>query len=77
MTVEVFALLKEHFDKKFVVSAEITSIDALKTYLVDINPGSALVLKSCRFAVDDEFVENDYLLKENDHICIIPPSSGG
>jgi molybdopterin synthase sulfur carrier subunit len=77
MEIEVFAVLKEYFDKQFSVSASIENIASLKQHLQELNPEAKSVLKSCRFAVDDEFVNDTYTLKENDSISIIPPSSGG
>jgi len=77
MEIEVFAILKEHFDKQFSVTGNIENIASLRQHLLDINPGAQSILKSCRFAVGDEFVSDTYLLNENDSISIIPPSSGG
>ena len=34
-------------------------------------------LKSCMFAVNQKYVENSYILNENDEIAVIPPVSGG
>lgn len=77
MKIEVYALLKEYFEKQFVVKQQINNIDALRDYLSVQQPAATDILKACRFAVDDEFVEDTYQLKENDCISIIPPSSGG
>jgi len=35
------------------------------------------LLNSCRFAVEEGFIDNEYKLKENDTVIIIPPASGG
>lgn len=77
MELEVFAVLKEYFDKQFVVTEEIENIRSLRKYLAEQNSQAANVLTSCRFAINDEFVNDDYQLNENDRISIIPPSSGG
>ena len=34
-------------------------------------------LKHCMFAVNQDYVENNYILKIGDEIAIIPPVSGG
>ena len=34
-------------------------------------------LKSLKFAVNTEYVADDYELKENDEVVLIPPVSGG
>ncbi|WP_207532011.1 MoaD/ThiS family protein [Desertivirga arenae] len=77
MTIEVYAILKEYFEKQFIISEQISDINALKEHLSIQNPEAIDILRSCRFAVDDEFVADTYQLKENDSISIIPPSSGG
>ena len=34
-------------------------------------------LKSLRFAVNEEYVEDSYTLNEGDEVVLIPPVSGG
>lgn len=77
MKIEVFALLKEYFDQQFFVPDLIEDINSLKDYLGRQNPAAIRVLSSCRFAVNDEFIDTSYKFKQNDNISIIPPSSGG
>jgi len=77
MKIEVYAILKDYFDKQFVVKEQIEDVNTLKEYLSKQKPDAKDILRSCRFAVDDEFVSDTYQLKENDSISIIPPSSGG
>ncbi len=77
MTIQVFAILKDYFDKEFKLEGSYITISALKQRLTEQNPDAASVLDLCRFAVHDEFVEPDFTLNPNDIICIIPPSSGG
>ena len=77
MQVEVFAVLKEYFDKQFAITEKIENIELLKKHLSNQNPQAKEILRTCRFAVDDEFVSDNYQLKEHDSISIIPPSSGG
>jgi len=77
MTIEVYALLKEYFEKQFVIKEQIEDISALRDYLGNQKPQALEILRACRFAVEDEFVGDTYQLKENDSISIIPPSSGG
>lgn len=77
MTVQVFAMLKDHFANEFEVSSEIRTTDQLKSYLVAYRPSSAHILDNCRFAVNEEFVDMNFKLNANDIITIIPPSSGG
>ena len=77
MKIEVYAVLKEYFEKEFTLQQSFNNINDLKSFLIDKNPGAAGVLNISRFAVDDEFVDNDFRLNENDSISIMPPSSGG
>ena len=77
MKVQVFAVLKEYFDKEFELHENIHNIPALKERLVQFSPPASGILNSCRFAVNDEFIDNDFQLAENDTIYIIPPGSGG
>lgn len=77
MTIQVFAVLKDYFDKEFKLEGSFTTIAALKQHLTEENPEAAGVLDLCRFAVHDEFVDPDFTLNSNDIISVIPPSSGG
>ncbi|RYY28082.1 MAG: hypothetical protein EOP41_03435 [Sphingobacteriaceae bacterium] len=77
MTIEVFAVLKDYFDKEFQLQSSAKNILELKQQLIVQNPEAANVLQLCRFAVHDEFVNSDYKINPNDTITIIPPSSGG
>ncbi|MEO6000450.1 MAG: MoaD/ThiS family protein [Chitinophagaceae bacterium] len=77
MRVQVFAILKDYFDKEFELHENIHDMPALRERLIQFNPAAAGILNSCRFAVKDEFIDNDFQLAENDTIYIIPPGSGG
>jgi len=77
MKIQVFAVLKEHFDKEFELAGNITTVAALQLHLTQLNTEATGILKLCRFAVDNEFVDQNYTLSDNDTICIFPPSSGG
>lgn len=77
MTIEVFAVLKDYFQKEFEIAAHLGTVADLRQHLADVNPASADILSICRFAVQDEFVMDEYRLTENDRVIVIPPSSGG
>lgn len=77
MRIQVFAILKDFFKKEFELKARINNISDLRRHLGMVNPDAAPVLKRCRFAVQDEFVTDQYQLTGNEHIVVIPPSSGG
>ena len=77
MKIQVFAVLNEYFDREFELSDEIADVSSLQKYLSNLNKDARGVLQICRFAVRDEFVDQNYSLTKNDTICIFPPSSGG
>ena len=77
MRVQVFAGLKDFFDKEFEADESIKTLVELRHSLIRLKPEAENILNNCRFAVDDEFVDMNYKLKTNDTIAIIPPSSGG
>jgi sulfur-carrier protein len=77
MNIQAFAILKEFFNKEFELVATPSSIEALKVELCKINPSAKSVLNICRFAVNNEFIDDQFKLNEHDTVCIIPPSSGG
>ena len=77
MRIHVYAALKDYFSPEFELEAVAHNTDELKQRLLDINGQAGKILDSCRFAVEEGFIENNYKLKENDTVIIIPPSSGG
>ena len=76
MKVTVYAVLKDYFERSSDID-KVSSVQELKKKLEDIKPSAAPVLNACRFAVNDEFVDLDFKIKEDDSISILPPASGG
>jgi len=77
MKIHVYASLKEYFTPEFELVEPIRNTDELKVCLLAINATAGEILNSCRFAVEDGFIDNDFKLQEHDTVIIIPPSSGG
>jgi molybdopterin synthase sulfur carrier subunit len=77
MKVQVYAVLKDYFEKEFTLEQSFVLIENLKSFLIQQNPKAENILNISRFAVNNEIVENDYILNEHDNISILPPSSGG
>ena len=77
MKIQVFAVLKEYFDKEFELADDIKDIGELKTRLSCLNQEADGVLNISRFAINNEFVNSDHVIQAHDTICIFPPSSGG
>ena len=77
MKVQVFAILKDHFEREFEIDTSISNAQELRNFLIQSRPETTNILNHCRFVVNDEFVEMNFKLKPNDTVVIIPPSSGG
>ncbi len=77
MKIQVYAILKDYFDKDFTVDETAGNIEALNNILIERNPAAKNILAGCRYAINDSFVDNQFQLQPNDSIHIIPPSSGG
>ena len=77
MRVQVYASLKDYYEKDFEITDPIVDISALKNQLKQMAPQAEQLLNRCRFAVSDEFVSGDHKLNAHDTVFVIPPSSGG
>ncbi|MBL0355871.1 MAG: MoaD/ThiS family protein [Chitinophagaceae bacterium] len=77
MKIYTYAALKDYFDKEFSIDETIETVAALNHFLTAKNPAAATILSACRFAVKDNFVNDDFQLQTGDSVHIIPPSSGG
>lgn len=71
-----FAHLKEAIDKSMIeVDMSGKSIQQLRHYLEE---STALgKMDGVMIAVNEEFVQDDFIIQENDEIALIPPVSGG
>jgi molybdopterin synthase sulfur carrier subunit len=52
-------------------------VGELRKLLVEREPHLADVLKVCLFAVNQEYVGEDFVLKGGETVAVIPPVSGG
>lgn len=76
--VKAFGIAKDILSKKeqsFQLNEE-QSVGALRAELIRNFPDFEK-LKSLKFAVNTEYVSDDYQLNENDEVVLIPPVSGG
>ena len=55
---------------------EQSSVADVRQILVDLYPAFQ-GLSSLQLAVNADYVSDDYLIKENDEVVLIPPVSGG
>lgn len=76
--INTFAALKGYFSQSFVLNIDtVRTIEELKKELIRTKPSAEAMINSCRFAVDETFVNDTAELYDNVSIYIIPPSSGG
>ena len=77
MKIHVYAGLKDYFQPEFEIEGVARNTDELKVLLLAINDKAEKMLASCRFAVQEGFIDNHFKLNQHDTIVIIPPASGG
>jgi molybdopterin synthase sulfur carrier subunit len=76
MKIHVYAALKEYFQPEFELAGEVRDTDDLKARLLAINSQADVVLSTCRFAVEDGFIDREFQLKGHNTVVIIPSGSG-
>jgi molybdopterin synthase sulfur carrier subunit len=72
-----FAILREKLGRQEEMLEFSGSVGELRRLLVEREPHLADVLKVCLFAVNQEYVGEDYILKGGETVAVIPPVSGG
>jgi len=77
MKIYVYAVLKDYFLPEFELAEEVLNIDQLRACLLAINAQAGKLLSTCRFAVEDGFIDNTYKFKAHETVIVVPPSSGG
>lgn len=78
-SIQLFAIARERTGQA-VVEVELPSeanIAELRLRLAESFPQLATILPSVRFAVNAEYVAEDFVLPEQAEIALIPPVSGG
>jgi sulfur-carrier protein len=76
MKIHVYAALKDYFQPEFELAGEVRDTDDLKARLLAINSQADVVLSTCRFAVEDGFIDREFQLKGHNTVVIIPSGSG-
>lgn len=77
MKIEVFAALKNYFSKEFEITEQLETVADLRQHLKSMNPSSSQLINMCRFVVQEDLVADAHPLLSNDHVVVLPPSSGG
>ena len=72
-----FAILREKLGRQEEMLEFSGSVGELRKLLVEREPHLADVFKVCLFAVNQEYVEEDFILKGGETVAVIPPVSGG
>ncbi|WP_461829280.1 molybdopterin converting factor subunit 1 [Aquifex sp.] len=75
--VRYFSLVKERLGKEEESLDFAGTVRELKEYLAKKYPHLTDIWESVRFAVNEEYVDDDYKLSDNDRVAVIPPVSGG
>ncbi len=70
-------MLKDYFDHEVWLPEPVSTVDELKERLLLQNESARDLLESCRFAVNDRFIDNNYIFQRHDIVSILPPASGG
>ena len=72
-----FAILRERLKKDQEEIEFKGNISQLRQLLIEKYPELEPVLKVVRFAVNEEYVGDEYQLKGDERVPLIPPVSGG
>jgi Molybdopterin converting factor, small subunit len=72
-----FAILREKLGRQEEMLEFSGSVGELRKLLVEKEPHLADVFKVCLFAVNQEYVGEDFILKGGETVAVIPPVSGG
>jgi molybdopterin converting factor small subunit len=78
LKVRTYASVKELLGESFEIEVkEGCTIEDLKNKIVRMKPETAELISICRFAVNESIVNEKTEIKEDEHVHIIPPASGG
>ena len=78
LKIRTYASVKEMLGESFEIEVDDgCTVEELKKKIAARNPKTAEMINICRFAVNESIVNDKTLIKEDEHVHIIPPSSGG
>jgi sulfur-carrier protein len=78
LKIRAYASVKELLGESFEIEVnDGCTIEELKKKIVSMNPKTADVINICRFAINESIVNEQTEIKEDEHVHIIPPASGG
>jgi molybdopterin converting factor subunit 1 len=76
VAVRLYAGIRERAGKAR-LDVEGKTVAAVREAVAKACPAIATQLRSCRFAVDDEFAADDAAVRPGSTVDVIPPVSGG
>jgi molybdopterin synthase sulfur carrier subunit len=79
VTVKLFAIYQEVYQQEEIIlsTQEKTPISEILNTIIEEKPVLKKWRNLTRFAVNFDFVDEDYILQDGDEIALIPPVSGG
>jgi sulfur-carrier protein len=78
LKIRTYASIKELLGESFEIEVNNgCTVEELKKEIVAMNPTTAEMINICRFAVKESIVNDNTVIKEDEHVHIIPPASGG
>lgn len=75
--IRYFSIVREKLGKEEENLEFSGSVGELKEFLKNRYPALKDIWDSVRFAVNEEYVDENYELSDNDRVAVIPPVSGG
>ena len=77
LTLQMFGSLQDYYPSKFEIDAACQTAAELRSELARRNESARELLESCRFAVGDELISDQSMLRPQSRVLVFPPSSGG
>ncbi len=77
LKVMYFSVLREKIGKSEEEIDFKGPVKKLREVLKERHPEIADIIERIRFAVNEEYVEEDYTLRGDERVALIPPVSGG
>ncbi len=77
MKIKYFAVIREKLKKEEEEFDFKGSVAQLRQFLIENYPELEPILRVSLFAVNEEYVEEGYIIKGDERVALIPPVSGG
>jgi molybdopterin synthase sulfur carrier subunit len=72
-----FSIIRERLGKSEEEIDFKGSVGKLREYLKELYPEVSPIIERVKFAVNEEYVDDDYTLEGDERVALIPPVSGG